>query len=340
MQQNFGDGYYQIVAKHSGKVLDVKGGSTDNGADIIQYHSTGADNQLWQFVPASGGYYQITSKHSGKVLDVKGGSTQDGAQVVQYQPTGGDNQLWNFVSVGGDYYQIVAKHSARLLDVKGVSRDDGALVTQYHATGADNQLWKLVPSQPSATTTYTVQPGDTLWSIAQQFYGDGSQWNKIYDANKQIIGPDPNNLRPGMVLTIPPVAPATTTYTVRAGDSLWSIAQQFYGDGNQWNKIYDANKQVIGPDPNNLRPGIVLTIPSTTPPTPPQPTWCIVTAPSGINVRSAPTSQAGIVATYTVGASLNYVQIVTGENVNGNPLWGCSQQGHYFWLGATDHPNG
>lgn len=282
MQQNFGDGYYQIVAKHSGKVLDVKGGSTDNGADIIQYHATGADNQLWQPVPASGGYYQITSKHSGKVLDVKGGSTEDGAQVVQYQPTGGDNQLWNFVSVGGDYYQIVAKHSARLLDVKGVSRDDGALVTQYHATGADNQLWKLVPSQSSSTTTYTV----------------------------------------------------------RVGDSLWSIAQQFYGDGNQWNKIYDANKQVIGPDPNNLRPGIVLTIPSTTPPTPPQPTWCIVTAPSGINVRSAPTSQAGIVATYTVGASLNYVQVVTGESVSGNPLWGCSQQGHYFWLGATDHPNG
>src|SRR5947209_7840316 len=187
MQQNFGDGYYQIVAKHSGKVLDVKAGSTDNGADIIQYHSTGADSQQWQLVPASGGYYQIMAKHSGKVLDVKAGSTED-----------------------------------------------GALVTQYHATGADNQLWKLVPSQPSATTTYTVQPGDALWSIAQQFYGDGSQWNKIYDANKQIIGPDPNNLRPGMVLTIPPAAPATTTYTVRAGDSLWSIAQQFYGDGNQW----------------------------------------------------------------------------------------------------------
>lgn len=53
--------------------------------------------------------------------------------------------------------------------------------------------------------TYTVQAGDTLSKIAQKFYGDGSEqsWRKIYDANKAVIGPDPNQLQVGMILTIP-----------------------------------------------------------------------------------------------------------------------------------------
>ncbi|MDF5729627.1 MAG: LysM peptidoglycan-binding domain-containing protein [Rhizonema sp. PD38] len=58
---------------------------------------------------------------------------------------------------------------------------------------------------PPSSQTYTVQAGDTLSSIAQKFYGDGSEqsWRKIYDANKAVIGPDPNQLKVRMILTIP-----------------------------------------------------------------------------------------------------------------------------------------
>ena len=59
-----------------------------------------------------------------------------------------------------------------------------------------------------------------------------------------------------------------------------------------------------------------------------------------LNVRSAPNTQSAIVATYTRGSVLNYIEVVDGENVAGNPRWGHSVQGHYFWLGGTDHPNG
>jgi nucleoid-associated protein YgaU len=52
--------------------------------------------------------------------------------------------------------------------------------------------------------TYEVQAGDTLATIAQQFYGDPSQWRRIYDANKDAIGADPDKLKLGMKLTIPP----------------------------------------------------------------------------------------------------------------------------------------
>lgn len=128
-----------------------------------------------------------------------------------------------------------------------------------------------------------------------------------------------------------------SNYTVQANDTLSSIALQAYGNANAWQKIYDANKQVIGNDPNLLHAGEVIFIPSALPP---HATACKVTAASGLNVRSQPTSQSTLITTYPQGTILNFVEVVQGENVNGNPRWGRSEQGHYFWLGGTDHPNG
>jgi len=49
-----------------------------------------------------------------------------------------------------------------------------------------------------------VQPGDTLRSIAQDQYGDAGQWPKIYQANRDQIGDDPDALVAGQTLQIPP----------------------------------------------------------------------------------------------------------------------------------------
>jgi nucleoid-associated protein YgaU len=49
---------------------------------------------------------------------------------------------------------------------------------------------------------YTVKPGDTLSRISYQFYGDASQYKKIFDANRGILR-DPNTISPGQELTIP-----------------------------------------------------------------------------------------------------------------------------------------
>lgn len=56
---------------------------------------------------------------------------------------------------------------------------------------------------PSAGGTYTVVKGDCLWKIAAAFYGDGSLWRTIYEANKSVIGGNPNLIYPGQVLIIP-----------------------------------------------------------------------------------------------------------------------------------------
>lgn len=67
----------------------------------------------------------------------------------------------------------------------------------------------------------------------------------------------------GVTLDTPPwVAPQARTYTVKPGDYLSAIAQQYLGDGNRWPEIYDLNRDLIGPDPNLIHPGQVLTLPN------------------------------------------------------------------------------
>lgn len=43
------------------------------------------------------------------------------------------------------------------------------------------------PAAESSGSTYTIKSGDTLWAIAQKFYGSGAKWQDIYNANKDII---------------------------------------------------------------------------------------------------------------------------------------------------------
>ncbi len=56
---------------------------------------------------------------------------------------------------------------------------------------------------PSAEQTYTVKKGDSLSKIAKQYYGDPMKYTVIYEANKALIGDNPNLIHPGQVLTIP-----------------------------------------------------------------------------------------------------------------------------------------
>jgi nucleoid-associated protein YgaU len=74
---------------------------------------------------------------------------------------------------------------------------------------ATSAATSVPPTTEVAGQTYEVQSGDTLLSIAQAQYGDGTQWRRIYDANKDTIGSDPDKLKLGMSLKIPPKATPT-----------------------------------------------------------------------------------------------------------------------------------
>lgn len=117
---------------------------------------------------------------------------------------------------------------------------------------------------------YTVRPGDTLSGIAQRAYGNGSQpyWMALYISNDNIIGDNPNVIRPGEKLFIPPIMNSPSTgslYVVKPGDTLFAIAERVGGgeEVQPWvDTLYSINKRVIGNNPNLIHPGQVLVIPA------------------------------------------------------------------------------
>lgn len=108
---------------------------------------------------------------------------------------------------------------------------------------------------------HKVRKGDTLQSLANQYYGDRSEWRLIYDANKSVMGRG-GALKKGITVIIPPLETsgksrkkaerdkrkagvAGKTHKVKEGESLKSIAKEHYGDETYWKKIYKVNKDKI-----------------------------------------------------------------------------------------------
>jgi LysM repeat protein len=116
-----------------------------------------------------------------------------------------------------------------------------------------------------AAARYVVQPGDTLSGIAARLDVRGG-WPALYAANRPVIGPHPDVIDPGTVLVLPGRA-VLTRYAVATGDTLSGIAAGLAVRGG-WRALYAANRRVIGPDPDVIRPGTVLTVPGEAAPSP------------------------------------------------------------------------
>ncbi|MFI2433202.1 RICIN domain-containing protein [Streptomyces sp. NPDC018693] len=89
-----GDGYHTITCVGGGKVLDVAGFSTADGAAVVQATADGRTSQQWQLRPQTGGESVLVNRSSGKVLDISTG-------VSECAGTGADQMLTQLRSVGG-----------------------------------------------------------------------------------------------------------------------------------------------------------------------------------------------------------------------------------------------
>jgi hypothetical protein len=96
-QGSFVDGIYFLVRSvHSGKCLDVRGASTQDGADVIQWDCHYGPNQLWQFRKLFWNEPEDTlvSKGSERCLDIRDRRDASGTALQQWECHDGENQLF------------------------------------------------------------------------------------------------------------------------------------------------------------------------------------------------------------------------------------------------------
>jgi len=112
-------------------------------------------------------------------------------------------------------------------------------------------------ARPCPGFIYVVQPGDSLFTIAQRF---GTTVDAILAVNPQIT--DPDVIFPGQRICIPTGVPPRPRpcpgfiYAVRPGDTLFEIAQRF---GTTVAAILAVNPQIT--DPDLIFPGQLICIP-------------------------------------------------------------------------------
>lgn len=103
-----------------------------------------------------------------------------------------ENFEWSEEDATGDIYFNLSLKKYIYIDATGI------VATKLEEAA------RATPDTPRNGKTYTVKAGDNLFTIARRQLGN-ADWEKIYEANKEVIGSNPNRIKPGMRLTLPEV---------------------------------------------------------------------------------------------------------------------------------------
>ena len=141
------DGRYTIMAsKKTSQVLDIKGGSKDNKANVQLYKSNNTAAQKFNITHRGNGYYSIINAKSGKALDVKGGSTSNKANVWQYTYNGSCAQLWIIKKNSNGTFTFINRCSRKVLDLASGKTANKTNVQIYTSNNTEGQQFKIKAS--------------------------------------------------------------------------------------------------------------------------------------------------------------------------------------------------
>jgi len=162
--ENAGDGYYNIVFRHSNKAVHVHGGGTANDTNITQWDVVNQDNLKWRLVKTNQGGYQKTSHHGwahhpkryakkGKVVfiqskagnayvHVHGGGTANGTNISAWSHVNQDNLKWRVkpAEEKGWFYIVTAldPNHDRVLHQHGGTQGNGDNITLWERVNQGN----------------------------------------------------------------------------------------------------------------------------------------------------------------------------------------------------------
>lgn len=218
--EHLGSGYYKIINKNSGKVLERK----STGVDIVQNTWNGSNNQKFKIEHApydtsvlTSGVYKIRSKKSGKVMDLAGCNEENRANIHLWDDLNNDCQKWNVENIGNGKYEIKSIKSNKNLDVPYCSASPGNSIWQMEDYNNDCQrfiiehvhdgYYKIISSASNQAVEVSGCSSQSGANIIQWPYwgGDCQLWKfesvllKAGKQNKEIanaditIYPNPSN---------------------------------------------------------------------------------------------------------------------------------------------------
>ena len=123
------------------------------------------------------------------------------------------------------------------------------------------------PAAPATAGAYTVKKGDTYGTIALNNYGTYGVWSELYKANKGAKLTEgatlvlPETLGKVARINAPVAASGETLYTVKAGDTLGTIAKATYGDVVKYKAIFERNADRLV-NANTIYEGQVIVLPA------------------------------------------------------------------------------
>lgn len=193
------NGAYKLLLQEDGNLVLYSGG------DAVWATATDGQNVVRASVQADGNFVLYTPEKPVWASQTKGADKvllvlQDDRNLVLYSEKG---PVWKSDTATDEAPpapEIVAPPPVVEAEVAPAAVEEAAPAAPVEPAPPAAPPPPPPPPPPPAPRTYTVVSGDTLWAIAEKFYGDGNKYPQIAQASG-IANPD--LIHPGQVLTIP-----------------------------------------------------------------------------------------------------------------------------------------